>query len=225
MRWFHGARARLRLLVGRRAAEARMSEEMRFHLDMETERLQREEGLGPVEARRRALVAFGGVERFKEEMRDGRGLAWLGGLSLDLKLGFRMLVKYPGLTVVGGLAMAFAIWAGVVSFVLVGQVVHPTLPLPDGDRIVQIGNWDVSENSQEPRALSDFLVWRDGLRSVTDLGAYRTVVQNVIAGSEAGRPVQGAEVTASAFRIAPEPPLLGRVIGPQDERPGAPRRG
>jgi hypothetical protein len=43
-------------------------------------------------------------------MRDGRGLAWLGGLSLDLRLGARMLVKYPGLTIVGGLAMAFAIW-------------------------------------------------------------------------------------------------------------------
>ena len=214
------ARARLRLLFARRAAERRMADEMRFHVDMETERLVRA-GLAPDEARRQALVAFGGVDRYQEEMRDGRGLAWLGGLSLDLRLGFRMLVKYPGLTVVAGLAMAFAIWAGVVTFVLVGQVINPTLPLPGGDRIVQLGNWDVSENGPEPRAMSDFLVWREGLRSVTDLGAYRNVTRNLIVGTDAGQPIQGAEVTASAFRIAPEPPLLGRVLVPEDERPGA----
>lgn len=222
MSWFEGTRARLRLLFSPHAAESRMDDEIRFHVEMEAERLQREAGLDPAEARRRALVAFGGVERHKEELRDGRGLAWLGGLSLDLKLGFRMLVKYPGLTLVGGLAMAFAIWAGAVTFVLVGQVVNPTLPLPGGDRIVQIGNWDVSANDQEPRALSDFLFWRDGLRSVTDLGAYRSVSRNLIVGNDAGRPVRAAEVTASAFRIAPEPPLLGRVLGPADERAGAP---
>jgi predicted permease len=222
MRWIDGIRARLGLLFGRRDAESRMDEEFGFHLDMETERLAREEGLDPAEARRRAFVAFGGVERHKEALRDGRGLAWLGGLSLDFKLGFRMLVKYPGLTVVGGIAMAFAIWAGVVTFVLVGQVVHPTVPLPGGDRIVQIGNWDVAVNDVEPRATSDFLVWRDRLRSVADLGAYRDVSHNLIVGTDAGRPVRGAEVTAAAFRIAPEPPLLGRVLAPADERPGAP---
>src|SRR5918995_2707721 len=98
MSWLEGSRARLRLLFGRRTAESRMTKEIGFHLDMETERLVREQGLDAVEARRRALVAFGGVEQHKEALRDGRGLAWLGGLTLDLKLGVRMLMKYPGLT-------------------------------------------------------------------------------------------------------------------------------
>ncbi|MGH7481910.1 MAG: ABC transporter permease, partial [Longimicrobiales bacterium] len=222
MSWFRGLQARLRLLLSRRAAEERTEEEFRFHVEMEAERLVRDAGLDPREARRRALVAFGGVERHKEALRDGRGLAWLGGLSLDFKLGFRMLVKYPGLTIVGGLAMAFAIWAGAVTFVLVGQFISPTLPLPGGDRIVQIQNWDVSANDVEPRALSDFLVWRDALRSVTDLGAYRNVSRNLIVGNDGGRAVRVAEITASAFRIAPEPPLLGRVLVPADERAGAP---
>ena len=43
---------------------------------------------------------------------------------LDLKLGGRMLVKYPGLTVVGGLAMAFAIWVGIVIFEVVGAAIR-----------------------------------------------------------------------------------------------------
>ncbi|MBD0318840.1 MAG: ABC transporter permease, partial [Gemmatimonadetes bacterium] len=145
-----------------------------------------------------------------------------GGLGLDLKLGGRMLVKYPGLTLVGGLAMAFAIWAGAVAFVMVRLVLDPALPLPGGARIVQIHTWDASANEVEQRTLNDFLAWRGGVRTVTDLGAFRDVSLNLLVGRDAGPPVRAAEVTASAFRIAPEPPLLGRTLVPADERPGAP---
>ena len=71
-------------------------------------------------------------------MKIRTGISWL-----DLKLGVRMLVKYPGLTIVGGLAMAFAIWVGVVAFEMVMLFVSPTLPLPEGDRIVHLRNYDV----------------------------------------------------------------------------------
>ena len=103
MKWFHAARARLRLLAPR-TAESRIDDEIRFHIEMETERIIREQQLEPDEARRRALVTFGGVDKHKEALRDERGTAWFTGMSLDLKLGARMLVKYPGLTIVGGLA-------------------------------------------------------------------------------------------------------------------------
>ncbi|HEX8360156.1 MAG TPA: ABC transporter permease [Longimicrobium sp.] len=151
-----------------------------------------------------------------------RLISGFGGLGLDFKLGGRMLVKYPGLTLVGGLAMAFAIWAGSIAFVMVGQFLHPTLPLPGGERVVRIHTWDASANELEKRTLSDFLAWRGGLRSVTDLGASRDVSLNLMVGRNVGPPVSAAEVTASAFRIAPEPPLLGRTLVPADERPGAP---
>ena len=222
MRLFHAARTRARLLFARRAADSRMDEEMRLHLEMETDRLARAEGLPREEARRRALLAFGGVDRYKEEMRDGRTLAWLGGLSLDFKLGARILLKYPGLTAIGGLAMAFAVWVGVVVFEMVRVTVFPTLPLPGGDRVVQLPVVDVAEKSEEPRVLHDFLAWRDGLTTVTDLGAFRDVSQNLVAADGGVEPVVGAEITASAFRIAPERPLLGRALVAADERAGAP---
>src|ERR671914_2051449 len=158
MSWLEGPRAALRLRFDRRAAESRMAKEIGFHLDMETERLVREQGLDAVEARRRALVTFGGMEKHKEELRDGRGRAWFDGFSLDLKLGGRMLVKYPGLTIVGGLAMAFAICVGAVLFEMVMLFVSPTLPLPGGDRIVHLRNWDVQASDPAPRALYDFVV-------------------------------------------------------------------
>jgi len=149
-------------------------------------------------------------------------MKWLGGISLDLKLGGRMLVKYPGLTIVGGLAMAFAICVGTVIFEVVTLFVHPTLPLPAGERIVQIRNWDVAANRPEPRALHDFLVWRGALRSVTELGAWRDVTRNLIVAGGEARPVEVAEITASGFRIAKGAPLLGRVLVAADERAGAP---
>src|SRR5688572_2209247 len=204
------ARTRLQLLFARQAAESRADEEIAFHIDMETNRLMREGNLPHDEAQRRALATFGGVTRHKETLRDGHGLAWLGGFSLDLKLGARMLKKYPGLTIVGGLAMAFAIWVGAIVFQIAGLFVNPSLPLPDGDRIVQVGNWN--PESGEDARVHDFLRWRGSLRTVTDLGAYRNITPNLITSDGDTRSVVGAAVTATAFRIAPTPPLLGRVI-------------
>ena len=222
MSWIDGARARLALLFSARRAEARFKEEIDFHIDMEAERLCREEGLSAGDARRRALIAFGGIVNHKEALHDGRGLRWLGGLSLDFRLGVRMLVKYPGLTIVGSIAMAFAIWVGAVTFEMVTMLVHPTLPLPGGDRIVQIHSWDMAASEEESRTLHDFVVWRDDLKSVTDLGAYRNVTRNLFAAPEDARPVAVAEITASAFRIAPAKPLMGRVLVATDEQAGAP---
>lgn len=219
MKWFHAARARLRLLTPR-DAQSRIDEEIRFHIEMETQRLVSEQKLDPGEARRRALATFGGVQHHREALRDGRGTAWFTGLSLDLKLGFRMLVKYPGLTVVGGLAIAFGIWFGAVTFHMVGLLSSTKLPLPDGDRIVRIQNWNSKTSQDEDRVLYDYKIWRSA-RSITDLGAYRDASINVVGADGGAQPEVAAEISASAFRIAPERPLLGRVLQESDERAGA----
>ena len=220
MSWFHALRARLRLLP-RGAAESRIDQEIRFHIDMETERLVRG-GLTPDEARRHALVTFGGVQQHRETLREGRGTSSLTGMSLDLKLGGRMLLKYPGLTIVGGLAMAFGIWFGAVTFEMLSILQNPDLPLPQGERIVQIQNWDTKENEADERALHDFQEWRTTLRSVTDLGAYRDASANVVGADGTAKPAFAVEISASAFRVAPQQPLHGRVLEPSDERAGAP---
>jgi len=219
MTWFHAARARLRLLAPR-AAESRIDDEIRFHIEMETQRLVREQLLDPDEARRRALATFGGVQQHRETLREGRGTAWFTGLSLDLKLGFRMLVKYPGLTLIGGLAMAFGIWFGAVTFQMVGLLTSTKLPLPDGDRVVRIQSWDAKTLQDEDRVLYDYELWRSA-RSITDLGAYRDASVNLVGADGGARPEEAAEITASAFRIAPQRPLLGRVLDESDEAAGA----
>jgi hypothetical protein len=220
MSWLDAARTRARLIVSRGTTESRTSEEFRFHLEMETDRLVRDARLSRDEARRRALAAFGGVENHRESMRDGRGIAWFTGLSLDLKLGFRMLVKYPGLTLIGGVAMAFGIWFGAVTFHMFGMITTTSLPLPDGDRIVRIETWDSKAVDEEDRVLYDYQLWRSA-RSITDLGAYRDVGANLVGADGGAKPEPTAEITAAAFRIAPARPVLGRVLDASDERAGA----
>ena len=219
MTWFHAARARLRLLAPR-AAESRIDDEIRFHIEMETERLVREQKLDPREARRRALVTFGGVQQHRETLRAGRGTAWFSGLSLDVKLGVRMLVKYPGLTIVGGLAMAFGIWFGAITFHMFGMLASTELPLPDGDRIVRIQNWDLKTGEDEDRVLYDYQHWRS-MRSIIDISAYRDASVHLLGTDGIVLPTAAAEITASAFRIAAERPLLGRVLAESDELAGA----
>ncbi|HEU0079726.1 MAG TPA: ABC transporter permease, partial [Longimicrobiaceae bacterium] len=220
MSLLQGTRARLRLLFARRAAESRMDEEMRFHVEMETERLVREAGLDRDEARRRALVAFGGVERYREEMREGRGLAWLGGLLLDLRLGWRMLVKYPGLSLVGVVGMAVAVGIGTFSFSIIYTLVGTTVPLDGGGRIVAIDNMDPYGRDAPETHLQDLATWREALRAVEELGAYRMVDRNLITREGRPEPVRVAEMTASGFRVARVPPLLGRHFDDRDERKG-----
>src|SRR5918996_1418378 len=154
MTWFHAARARLRLLAPR-AAESRIDDEIRFHIEMETERLVREQQLDRDEARRRALVTF------------------------------------------GGLAMAFGIWFGAVTVQMFGIITSTKLPLPDGDRIVKIQSWDLKMQADEDRVLYDYQLYR-GLRSITDLGAYRDATVNLVGEDRRARPAVAAEITASA---------------------------
>ena len=71
MSTFKGLLARMRSIAGPRSSESRMEEEFTFHVEMEAKRLVAEQGLSHDEAQRRALVAFGGLDAHRDEMRDG----------------------------------------------------------------------------------------------------------------------------------------------------------
>jgi putative ABC transport system permease protein len=150
------------------------------------------------------------------------GWAPLRGLSLDVRLAVRLLVKHIGLTVVGTIAMAFAIWSGIVAFEFYTQIMHPRLPLEGGPRIVGIVMVDTASAGERPPTLHDFVAWRDALTSVQDLAAYRDRNWNLIVGDAAPEPVAVAEITASTFRVVRERPVLGRPLVETDEKTGAP---
>jgi predicted permease len=211
---------RLRTLVRREAVERELDEELAFHLEMETEK-NLHAGMTAGEARRHALLRFGGLDKHREEVRDARWLGWLNGVPVDARLGIRMLLKYPGLTVVGGVGMAVAIAIGAVFDASLGAASSP-IPLDGGDRIVALEVWDTRADNQEGRILHDYATWREGLRSVESLGAYVATSRNLIVPGGSPEPVRLAEMTASGFGIAGVPPLLGRPLVPGDEAAGAP---
>ena len=219
--WTRRWSRRLRTLVRRRAVEHELDEELAFHLEMEAEKLRRT-GLSDEEARRRARLAFGGVEGAKEGVRDARWLAWAPRFTLDLRLGARMLAKTPGLALVGGLGMAVAVAISAGAFAVFNSYFFPDLPLHEGDRVVSLVNRDPRLQYNDRRVLHDFVVWRRELRSLADLGAFRTVQRNLIAGTGDVEPIDVAEMTAAGFAVARVAPLLGRTLLEADERPGAP---
>ena len=190
---------------------------------METERLVRELGIDAVEARRRALVTFGGREQHREELRDGRGTAWISALSLDAKLGLRMLAKYPGLTIVGVLGVSVAVAIGTLAFIAAVALNTTALPLVEGDRVVAITNRDI-EASVDVKAthLHSLAVWRGALRTVSDISAHRLAQRNVMVDGYAPRSMPVAEMTGSGWQVVRVPPIQGRTFTADDEREGAP---
>ena len=127
-----------------------MADEFRHHLELRTGAWLRR-GLSPLEARRRARIEFGNVEVIREEARVSRGLRVLDALGvswLDLRLGARMLVKYPGLSLVSVMGMSIGIAIGAGGFGFIHAVVDAPLPLAEGERVVSLQNSMVPEARQ-----------------------------------------------------------------------------
>ena len=203
-----------------RQLDADMDEEMRFHVEQHAERLIREEHLDAMEARRRAYVAFGGVEKFKEEGRDTRGTRWLDAIWLDARLGIRMLVKYRGLTLVGGFAMAVAIAIGATFFEGLTELLDTRLPFGNGAQIVAVRQASGEQDAARHPA-GEFVALREALSSIQELAAFRTVQHNLVSPGTPPEPIKVAEITASAFSLVATAPFMGRYVLEADEQAGA----
>jgi len=140
---------------------------------------------------------------------------------LDWKLGARMLLKYPALTIIGGLSLAGAIAIGTVGIEVADELLYKRLPFDEGGRVVRLETQDTAASRAEPRVLHDFAIWRRSLKTVAELGAARVSERNVLTGEGRVESLRVAEITASAFPLTRVPPLLGRPLQPTDEMEGA----
>ena len=169
----------------------------------------------PATLRSCADVALGAVIAHCREL---CGLRFSG---LDLKIGGRMLVKHPALTVIATIAVAYAIAVGTVGFEIARQALWPTIPLPDGSGIISLRNWNVADNASVRASRRDYELWRDGLTTITDLSAVDVEERSVAVGAGTGQPETVANVTASTFALTRVPALIGRTLLEADERADA----
>ncbi len=134
----------------------------------------------------------------------------------------RLLIRSPGLTVVSsvGITVGIAIASGMFGFF--HGMFAPTLPLDEGDRIIALENWDVAKNNENRQSLHDFVTWRDQMKSVVEISAFRTIAATMRTGDRLPETVRVAAMSASGFRVARVPALLGRFLTPDDEREAAP---
>lgn len=159
-----------------------------------------------------------GAAALPVERASGIRISWL-----DVKLGLRMLVKHPGLTLVSGLAMSVTVAIAIGTFsAFRDSLLRPIVPLPDGERIVSLGLRYTQRGGSERRLLHDFAVWRDELETVEDASLWRQAPLNIIGPDGRSELVSFAVTTASGFRVARVPPLHGRPLLDSDEVPGAP---
>lgn len=140
---------------------------------------------------------------------------------LDWKLGARLLLRYPALTIIGGLSLAGAIAVGAIGIEVADELLYKRLPFDEGGRVVRLETQDTAASRIEARVLHDYAIWRRSLKTVVELGAARVSERNVLTGEGRVESLRVAEITASAFPLTRVPPLLGRALQPRDEMPGA----
>jgi putative ABC transport system permease protein len=221
MRWLRSNAHRFRSLFRKKAVESDLDQELQFHVERQVaENIAA--GMPAQEARHAALLEFGGVEQFKEECRDARGVSRIESLFADLRYGFRTLRRSPGFTAISVVTLALGIGANTAIFSMVNALLlHPynfraldslvrvweDRGIDEGFDARYIAPADAEELSKHNQVFEKLTTY--GMRSFS-LGA----------GSEI-QPVLGCRVTANFFDVLSVGPAAGRLFSPEEEQPGS----
>jgi predicted permease len=210
-----------------------MESELASHLEFLTADLVRA-GYGPVEARRRARIALGGVTMAKEGMRASLGLKWLDELRADLRYGVRILRKSPGFTGIAAASLALAIGANTAIFSIAKSVLYDRLSVSHPEQLRAL-KWHGEGSMAVHDMWGDFGPSPDGggmmgpifsypvyqelrahNRSLEDLFAFKWDGMNATIRGEAQR-VQTEMVSGNYYSQLGVRPQLGRAIQASDE--------
>ena len=175
------------------------------------------EGLGERRRRRRAMRS-----RPSGDNRGAGILRRVAGMSLDFRLGVRMMVKRPGITVLGVLTLTLAIGICTATFELVSQLRQPDLRIGDGDELVLVKFQNRGDFMLRSPRLRDFEAWQGETSSIVELGAFRILERNIAVPGGSFGLIRMAEFSPSALRIVDVPARLGRHLVDEDAELGAP---
>ena len=196
--------------------------ELQSHLEMHVDDNVRA-GMTPEQARREAILALGGVMPVREAYRDRLGLPSVDALLQDVRFGWRMVRRTPGISIFAVVAIALGIGINTMVFSLVNAVLYKRLPATDVERLVFVGRIN-AERSGAINGISwpDFNDLRARGRSFSSLAAAASTAADLTDANGYAEALRGQEVTVNAFSAAGIRPLVGREFFESDARPGAP---
>lgn len=215
--WAYMIPLRLRSLFRRERVDAEVDEELRDHIERQTQQnLTR--GMNAEEARRAALIAMGGLEQRKQQCRETRGLQRFDNLVRDLVYGLRSMCRNPGFTGVALVTLALGIGANTAIFSLVNGVMLRPLPYPHSDEIVHIG---VSEKSTiQDLSVPEFQFLRDHATSFASIAGWQGGADTELDEGTTKPWVTTAFVTDGFFRTLGVKLELGHPFGREFTRAG-----
>lgn len=211
-----------RALLRPSTIESELREEFRHHLEMEVlKNLQA--GMSEAEARRKAMVDFGGVERFMEQTRETRATRVLEDIMADISQAWRGLRKAPGFAAITVLTLGIGIGANTAIFSAVNGVLLRPLPYPESDRLVFINSFWTAEGGFDfpdyPVGSPEYFEYRDQSRSLESVAAVSTELITVTGGEGDPEVIASGWVSPSLFTVLRTPPLLGRTLLEEDGGP------
>src|SRR5215472_8362672 len=227
-------RSWLLAILGRERMEREMDAELRFHIEARAEDLVRS-GVPHEEARRRARIEFGGIERAKEECRDARGTNLMENFIQDLRFSARSLRKSPGFTAIAVATLALGIALNATVFSLVSVFLLRRPPVGDPERVAVISSISPTAAFQGDAFMvstPNYLAWREANHVFADMAAaddFRTAslagqVQSGPAGQTAsmGRAeaLPAAAVSSNYFGVLGASAQYGRTFAEGEDQPG-----
>ena len=202
---------RLRAIFRRDSLDAELDEELRWHLEHETEKYLRS-GIPEEEAKRRARLALGGVQQVAEECRSSRGVSALTALWQDIRYGFRVLRKSPALTSVAIISLALGIGANTTAFSVVNSLILRPLPFLNAKQLVFI-----QPGKGTTHSFPNYRDLRDRNDAFSGVAGYRVTVMGLDTGGSSQR-IWSYLATGNYFEVLGAAPLLGRFFGPAEDR-------
>lgn len=209
--------SRTRELFGNREhMAADRDDEFAFHVEMETAENVRQ-GMTEAEARRAALIRFGGTQRFREETRDARGSALLDNLARDARFAFRRLYRAPAFS----LGVIATLGVGIGAAVGIGTIVYDVLlrdlPYYNPGQLVHVGfvtdGIGTSGDMQSPTTYYHFV---KSSRSFEALGEYYTSDAFNLTDGSAPERVTVAFMSPNTLTLLGVHPLIGELFQQSD---------
>ena len=193
-----------------------LDEEIRFHLDMETEENLRK-GMSPEEARRAALRKFGGVEQAKETYRRQSAFGWFEDLIQDSRYAVRSLVRNPVYSILAIVSLALGIGANTAVFTLIRETLHQPLPYEEPAELFRLHETMTWQGSYGRGGVSvpNLEDWRRQNTVFESIGAFDVGGAN-LSTDQAASVVAATRVDGELFKVLGVKPTAGRVVQSAD---------